>query len=53
MRERHVADLVEEQRAAVGVAEGAGAVGRGAGERAPRVAEQLALEQVAAGSRRS
>ena len=44
--ERHVADLVQEQRAARRVAEGAGALGRGAGEGAAGVAEQLALEQV-------
>ena len=41
----HVADLVEEQRAAVRRLEQA-ALGRdGAGERAPGVAEQLGLEQ--------
>jgi hypothetical protein len=50
--ERHLADLVEEQRAAVGELERAGARGDGAGERALLVAEQLALEQVL-GARRS
>ena len=42
---RHVADLVEEQRAAVGLHEQPGARRLGVGERAPGVAEQLALEQ--------
>ena len=50
---RHVADLVEEERAAVGLLEAALAGARGAGERALLVAEQLALEQVAPGWRRS
>ena len=44
--ERHLADLVEEQRAAVGDLEEALLVVVGAGERALLVAEQLALEQV-------
>ena len=42
--ERHVRDLVEEQRAAVGELEAAGAIGLRVGERALHVAEQLALE---------
>ena len=42
----HVADLVEEQRAAFGDLEAALARRDGAGERALLVAEQLALEQV-------
>ena len=42
---RDVADLVEEQRAAVGLAEEAGTRGAGAREGPPHVAEQLALEQ--------
>ena len=45
-RERHLADLVEEQRAAVGRLELALLVGDRAGEGALHVAEQLALEQV-------
>src|SRR5205814_822616 len=44
--ERQLADLVEEQRAAVGGLEQADAVGRGIREGAFRVAEQLALEEV-------
>ena len=44
-RERHLADLVEEQRAAVGGFEEADLALVGAGERAALVAEQLALEQ--------
>ena len=44
-RGRHLADLVEKQRAAVGLGEEAGAIGDRAGERAFDVAEQLALEQ--------
>ena len=44
-RERHLADLVEEQRAAVRLLEQALAALLGVGERALRVAEQLALEQ--------
>ena len=51
--EGHVADLVEEQRAAVGLAKLPGAVGDGAGEGAALVAEQLALEQRRRGGRRS
>ena len=43
-RERHVRDLVEEERAAVGELEAADAVGLRVGERALHVAEQLALE---------
>ena len=42
---RHVADLVEEQRAALRGLEQAAAVGDRAGERALLVAEQLGLEQ--------
>ena len=45
-RERHLADLVEEERAAVRLLEGARAVRDGAGEGAAHVAEELALEQV-------
>ena len=53
-RERHLADLVEEERAAVGrLRTGPRLSLIGAGERALHVAEQLALEQVVAGSRRS
>ena len=44
-RQRHLADLVEEQRAAVGLREQARARRRARGERAAHVAEQLALEQ--------
>ena len=43
--QRHVADLVEEERALVGGDEEAALVGDGAGERALGVAEELALEQ--------
>ena len=43
--ERQLADLVEEQRAAVGQLEAALALRDGAGERALLVTEQLALEQ--------
>src|SRR5260221_4596682 len=43
--ERQLADLVEEQRAAVGHLEAAGFLLGGAGERALLVAEQLALDQ--------
>ncbi len=43
--ERHVADLVEEQRATIGLDEHAGALGGGARERAFAVAEQLAVDQ--------
>ena len=45
--ERDLADLVEEQRAAVGELEAADAVAQRAGERALLVAEELALEQLA------
>ena len=45
-RGRHVADLVEKQRAAIGLLEAAAAQRIGAGERALLVAEQLGLEQV-------
>src|SRR5262249_18390077 len=45
-RERGLADLVEEQRASVGELELAFALGDRAGERAARVAEQLALQQL-------
>ena len=44
---RHVADLVEEQRAAGGLLELAGRALHGAGEGAALVAEQLALDQLA------
>ena len=44
--QRHVADLVEEDRAAVALLELADAAAVGAGEGALLVAEQLALEQV-------
>ena len=44
-RRLHLADLVEEQRAAVGELEDAACGVVGAGERALLVAEQLALEQ--------
>ena len=44
--ERHVADLVEEQRAAVGLLEAAAARRLRAGEGAALVAEQFAFEQV-------
>src|SRR5206468_9847000 len=43
--ERDLADLVEEQRAAVGHLEAADLLGDGAGEGAPLVPEELALEQ--------
>ena len=43
--EVHVADLVQEQRAALRLAERAGAVGDGAGERPADVAEQQAFQQ--------
>ena len=45
-RRRHVADLVEEERAAVGQLEPSLAVGRGAGERAAHVAEQHRFGQL-------
>ena len=41
----HVADLVEKERAAVGLLELADAAAVGAGERAPLVAEELAFQQ--------
>ena len=44
--ERDVADLVEEQRAAVGELEAARAILEGAGDGAADVAEELALEQL-------
>ena len=44
--ERQVADLVEEERAALGVGERALAPRVRAGERAPLVAEQLALDEL-------
>jgi hypothetical protein len=44
--ERHVPDLVEEHRPTVRGDEVAVAVGDGAGERAARVPEELALEQM-------
>src|SRR5439155_19376588 len=44
-RGRDVADLVEEDRAAVGLREEAGCVGDGAGEGAADVPEELALEE--------
>src|SRR5262245_16759860 len=44
-RERHLADLVEEERAAVRELEAAGLARRRARERALLVAEQLALEE--------
>src|SRR5690606_23138635 len=44
-RERHVADLVEEQGAAVGDLDLAGRLAHGARERALLEAEQLRLEQ--------
>ncbi len=52
-RRRHVADLVQEKRAAVGVLEPADAVSVGAGERPLHVAEELALQDVLAKARRS
>ena len=53
MRERDLADLVEEERAAVGLLEAALAARDGAGERALLVAEELALEERLARARRS
>jgi hypothetical protein len=47
-RHRHVADLVEEQRAAVGVFELPDPIAGGVGEGAADVAEELALEDVLA-----
>ena len=52
-RQRHVADLVEEQRAAVGRLEQSLVRLDRAGERAARMAEQLRFEQIARGSRRN
>ena len=46
MPERHLADLVEKQRAAVGLLEQAALLRLGVGEGAALVAEQLALQQV-------
>ena len=46
-RQRHVADLIEEQRAAVGLLETAAPLRIRAGERALLVTEQLRLEQLA------
>ena len=48
---RHVSDLVEEQRAAVGLLETAEAAGLGTGEGPAFVTEQLRLQQLA-GNRR-
>ncbi len=44
-RQRQFADFVQEQRAAAGKFEEAGAILRGSGERSLDVAEQLAFEQ--------
>ena len=44
-RQGQLADLVEEDRAPGGALEPAGLLAVGAGERAPLVAEQLALDQ--------
>jgi hypothetical protein len=44
--ERHVADFVQEQRAAIGLLEAAAAHGLRAGEGAALVAEQFGLQQV-------
>ena len=44
LAERHVGDLVEEERAAVGELEAADAIDLGVGERALHVAEELGLE---------
>ena len=52
-RRLHLADLVEEDRAGVGLLELADARRRGAGERAFLVPEQLAFEQLGRGARRS
>ena len=51
--ERQVADLVEEDRPAVGQLERPDFRGDGAGERALLMTEQLALDQRRPGSRRS
>ena len=45
-RRRHLADLVEEQHAAVGLFDASGLGRHGAGERAALVAEQLRFEQL-------
>ncbi len=45
-RERHLADLVQEERAGVGLLELAGAGGDRAGERAAHVPEELGLHEV-------
>ena len=45
-RRRHLADLVEEEHAAVGLLDAARLGADGAGERAALVAEQLRLEQL-------
>ena len=45
-RHRHLADLVEEERAAVRLFEAPDALGAGAGERSLLVTEQLALEEI-------
>ena len=47
-RHRHVADLVEKQRASVGVFKLTDAVAGGVGERAPHMAEEFALQNVLA-----
>jgi hypothetical protein len=44
--ERHLADLIQEERAPVGELEAAGLAGHGARERALLVAEQLGLEEL-------
>ena len=48
-----LADLVEEERALIGVLEEAWPLNDRAGERAPRVAEQLGFEQVVGDAPRS
>ena len=48
-----LADLVQEERAAVGQLEAADAPGDGAGERPLLVAEELALDEAPRGGRRS
>ena len=52
-RRVHLADLIEEQRAAVGLAEAPGRGGDGAGEGAADVAEELAFQQARRGWRRN
>ena len=52
-RQRQLADLVEEQRAAVGLDELAGVLFGGAGEGALLVAEQNRLDQVLRHARRN